>query len=73
MLWYVLITLGYGTSLGLLYYGFTKDKTVEPSFRLAHLFVGRRSIAESSRTQLLVEGFFGIALSTAALVYKLLL
>jgi hypothetical protein len=40
-----------------------------PTFRLRHLLFGERTMAESSRGQLLVEGLFGIALGAAALVF----
>jgi hypothetical protein len=72
MLWYILISLGFVTSMGLLYYGFAKPETAGPPFQLRHLVVGRRSIAESSRKQLLIEGFFLLSLSALVLVYKLL-
>ncbi len=71
MLWYLLIILGMVTSAGLLYYGFTKEDDGRP-FRATHLVVGRHSLTESSRTQILIEGFFGLVLSALALAYKLL-
>ena len=68
---YVLIMLGIVTSAGLLYYGFTKENDGR-QFKFTHLVDGGRSIAESSRKQLLIEGFFGLVLSAIALVCELL-
>ena len=73
MVWYVLIGLGIACAGGLLYFGFAKEAASYEGFRLKHLVTGRRSIEQSSRKQLLIEGDFLLGLSLVALLYKVIM
>jgi hypothetical protein len=71
VLWFVLITLGFIGAIGLLYSALARGNGAGPEFRWQHLLVGRRSLEQSSRKQLLLEGVFLLLLSAGALLYRI--
>jgi len=73
MAWFVAAFGGILIAATLLFHGFKKEPSEGEPFRFHHLFFGRRSLEERSRTQLLIEGILLLLLSINLVLCKVFL
>jgi len=70
-LWNIGIGVGFFVAFSFLYIGFKRDPKKELiPFRPRDLVVGRRTLQETSRKQLLIEGSFAFVASLAAAIWR---
>ena len=63
--------LGFGTSLMLLYFAYKKSAADGPVFEVRHLWKPRQSLEQKSRTQLIIEGAFGLLITLLYVIHTL--
>lgn len=63
--------LSFGMSVTLLYVAYKKNATDGPVFDVRHLFERRHTVLQSSRTQLVIEGIFGLLITFLYIIHTL--